>query len=222
MSPSAPLFDLLALVADLDMELSILGILTRHEALRIRPVEVVVHRHPQRDSGCCTDGVAFLRPFANQYRYALLMFDHEGCGRAEVPATIECQLEADLAAAGWQGRSAVIILEPELEAWVWSDSPHVAHQLGWRGQEPSLQSWLIEKRFLQSGQLKPDHPKEALEAALQEVRKARTPSLYKSLAEKVSMTRCSDRSFTKLRDKLRRWFGRTSDLRPRALERNAP
>jgi hypothetical protein len=49
-------------------------------------------------------------------------------------------------------------------------------------------------------------PKEALEKALYAARKPRSSAIYQSLAEMVSLARCSDRAFIKLKETLRKWF----------------
>jgi hypothetical protein len=69
-----------------------------------------------------------------------------------------------------------------------------------------LRSWLDANGFEFKDNLKPARPKEALEAALRAVRKARSSSIYRELAERVSIKRCRDMAFIKLRDKLNRWF----------------
>jgi hypothetical protein len=100
------------------------------------------------------------------------------------------------------------VLEPELEIWVWSDSPHVAEILGWKNKQTDLKTWLIKKGFLQEGELKPSKPKESMEAVLKEVRKPRSSMLYRRLAEKVSFGRCSDEAFKKLKSTLQNWFSK--------------
>jgi hypothetical protein len=135
------------------------------------------------------------------------MFDYEGCGTVSIsPGLLEQQIENDLARAGWPERCAVVVIDPELEIWVWSDSPHVDEELGWRGRTPTLRLWMETRGFWPTGQAKPRRPKEALEAALHEVRKPRSSAIYQSLAEKVSLVRCEDRAFRRFRDILSKWF----------------
>ena len=52
----------------------------RRADLDIRPISFDVRRHPESDPGCRTKAVEFLRPLINQYRWALVVFDHQGCG----------------------------------------------------------------------------------------------------------------------------------------------
>ncbi|HEY4589423.1 MAG TPA: hypothetical protein VII86_09345, partial [Thermoanaerobaculia bacterium] len=99
-----------------------------------------------------------------------------------------------------------VVISPELESWVWSDSPHVERALGWdRGPAP-LRSWLQEKGLLEAGAAKPAQPKEAVELALKTVRTPRSSSIYLELARSVSTDRCTDPAFLKLKRCLREWF----------------
>ena len=72
--------DLVVLVADKDMEVTVSGLLARSQSLAMRTTSVDIYRHPQRDPGCRLRSADFLRSFSRQYRYALVMFDREGCG----------------------------------------------------------------------------------------------------------------------------------------------
>lgn len=106
----------------------------------------------------------------------------------------------------WGEQGAVVVIAPELDIWVWSDSPHVDQILGWADRTPDLRSWLKEEGYMVSNQEKPKNPKEALEKALRMARKPRSSAIYQSLAERVSLARCSDRAFIKLKTTLQKWF----------------
>jgi len=206
---NTPKKDLLVLVADRNMEAAVAGVLSRYRSLGVRAVEADIQRHPEKDSGCRVAGVEYLSAFINQYEHGLLMFDHEGCGQETLSAKdLEVEIGSALAHAGWGDKAAAIVLEPELESWVWSDSPHVAEELGWAGRQPSLRSWLSQQGFWPQDAIKPHRPKEALEAALRQVRKPRSSAIYQGLAEKVSLKRCTDRGFLRLKRVLSEWFAR--------------
>jgi hypothetical protein len=207
MSDSINRKDLLVLTADKNAEYGIRGVLSRHQAIGIRSVEAVFHRHPEKDSGVLCHSRDFLRPFATDYAHVLVIMDKEGCGQDRLGRTeLENQLEDDLRASGWESRGAAIVLDPELEIWVWSESPHVDDVLGWRGRQPDLRSWLLSEGFVQNKNEKPARPKEALQAALREARKPRSSAIYEQLAQKVSLLRCQDGAFRKLAEVLRNWF----------------
>ena len=198
--------DPVVLVADKNMEEGMRGLLSRHSALGIRPLSYDLYTHPHHDPGCLNDGAEFLRAFARRYHYALVMFDREGCGSAQPREDLVAVVQVALARSGWDGRSATIVLDPELEVWVWSDSPHVEEVLGWRGGEPGLRTWLQGWGYLQEGESKPARPKEALEAALRQAGKPRSSTLYRRLAERVSLTGHEEVAFTELCRVLRAWF----------------
>jgi hypothetical protein len=206
MSATAWRHDLLCLVADKDMEQAMLRLLERHHALGIRAIRSQIYVHPGHDPGCYLRSPEDLRPFVNQAAHALVLFDHEGSGREQhmTREALEADLETRLHEAGREERAAAIAIAPELEAWVWSDSPHVAKALGWEDNE--LRTWLELAGYLQDSQPKPTRPKEAVQAALRHVRRPRSSSIYGQLAASVSVDRCADPSFGKLKAVLTRWF----------------
>ena len=200
--------DLVVLVADTNMRFGIEGLLERPLALGIAPLEARVFVHPERDPGCYHHAHELLRPLSVDHRYALVLFDREGCGQeAKSRGAIEEEVESRLAKAGWADRAAVIVIDPELESWVWSDSPEVDSVLGWAGREVALRDWLRERGFEFADSGKPLRPKEAMQSAMRHVRKSRSSAIYHRLSSVVSLKRCSDEAFLKLRERLGTWFG---------------
>ena len=199
--------DLVVLLADQNAESAIRGILGRSKSLRIRPVSYDTFVHPERDPGCLRRAGEFLRPFSRQYDKALVIFDHDGCGREQVEAeSLEAEVESSVGTAGWADRVAVLVLKPELETWVWADSPHVASVLGWGDQGTPLNEWLDHAGFPADSLEKPHPPKEAMERVLRHVRRPRSSALYFELASRVGLARCEDGGFQKLCQRLRDWF----------------
>jgi hypothetical protein len=193
------------------MRFSVLGILSRHQSLQFSELSVDVYVHPESDPGCLRRAHDFLRPLHRQYSHAVVMFDREGCGRGnESREVLEEEVEQRLAATGWANRAAVVVIDPELEIWVWSDSPEVDSTLGWPGARQRLAHWLIAQGYRREGEAKPIRPKEAFEEALRIARKRRSSIIYRQLAERVSLHRCADPAFAKLTKSLRNWFGETS------------
>lgn len=212
MTPTPTAKDLIVVVADADAEKAIVALLQRRQSLGIRKISYDIRRHVQRDPGCRTAVDSFLRPEIKSYRQALVVFDWEGAGAEDqVPEEIEVQVENCLSRAGWAGRCAAVVIQPELEAWVWSDSPHVPETLGWKDRHPSMQEWVkTHTRYWPDGCVKPTRPKEAMAACLREVRKSASPAFFETLAEHVSVSRCSDRAFAKFKSVLARWYGESA------------
>ena len=197
------------LVADGTMRRAVESLLSRHERLGIRRIQAQVFPgNPPYDSVAFLRCQDYLRPFLSLANYALVVFDREGCGSAGSRAEIETEVERRLTQNGWEKRSIAVVIDPELEAWVWSDSPEVDVALGWSERGVSLRAWLAEGGFWQSGHGKPARPKEALDAALRNSNKKRSSSLYVDLATRVSFERCTDPAFLKLKSTLQSWFPR--------------
>ena len=198
--------DLVVLIADKNIEGALRGLLSRPQALGLSEISCDLYVHPERDPGCRLRGHHFLKPFAHRYAHALVVFDREGCGREdEERASLESQVEDRLSSSGWDDRAAAVVIDPELEIWVWNDSPHVESALGWSG-EMSLRGWLMQKGWLREGESKPAQPKTAVEEALRVARRPRSSSMYHELARKVGTDRCVDAAFLKLKQTLVRWF----------------
>jgi len=206
--------DLVALVADKDMEHALRGMLQRPQALGTRKLRFRVIVHPQHDPACATRGVGFLSGlnFANEYRHALLLFDHEGSGReGEERKALQARLDEEFRRFPWGDRARAVVLAPELETWVWSNSPHLDDVVGWKGRRPPLRRWLKSEGWLEEHQIKPRRPKEAFHAALRRSATPRSASLFLQLAERVSLANCVDDAFLDLRNTLRTWFPSEDD-----------
>ena len=200
--------DLVVLVPGKDDQEALEGLLSaRSESLGIRPLRFKVLRHPRKDPGCFNEAQAVLQPLQTTALHALVIFDHQGSGQEGRPAReVASEVRHRLQQSGWGDRAEVMVIDPEIEIWVWSDSPHVDEALGWRDRQPTLRQWLRQNGLWQAGEPKPSRPKESLEAARREVRLQRSAAIYRQLAERVSLDRCQDTCFAQFRRVLRTWF----------------
>ena len=196
--------DLLCAVADKNMEAAVAALLKRPEAIGIRTVSFDIFVHPRRDPGLFREGVEILRQVRQSYLHALILLDASWDG---APADIQTRLDRELHGADFSKWARAIVIVPELEVWVWSDSPHVERILGWSGRSPGLRGWLEQQRLWTGGSPKPADPKKAVEAALCQAGKPRSSAIYRALASEVSLERCHDPAFRRLRQTLREWFG---------------
>lgn len=209
--------DLFVIVPDLDMENTIKTLLCyRQPALNIqldfnpdRPPQGDLLRYAGRDSGCFRDAINILRAPQRTHQHAILIFDRDGCGAKDMDRKwIESKVERELCDNGWEPEKiAVIVIEPELEAWVWANSPHVANVLGWRDDPMALRPFLLKSGFWEAGLEKPRDPKAAMWAALREQGKPVGARIFAELAKRVGLADCRDAAFQKLRSRLLDWFG---------------
>ena len=205
--------DLVCLVADRNMEATISGLLERPHALGIRPITREVPVHEERDPGCCHHPMKVLGPYRKNAEHALIVLDHAWEG---VPAASGAELESwiednRLKREGLADWTVPVVIEPELEVWVFSDSPHVDKVLGWTDRNPGLRKALERQGLWSPGDPKPTDPKAAFEWTLRTARKRPISSMYfRELARKVSTRRCQDRAFLRFKRILQNWFPRRS------------
>jgi hypothetical protein len=113
--------------------------------------------------------------------------------------------------AGWPPeRGLALVVSPEADLWLWSDSLHSATALGWESWD-TLRPALEGNGWLQAGELKPARPKEAAEWALRNGRRRGKPpsaSIFHEVSSKVSVDRCQEPAFLKFLAQLRAWFPR--------------
>ena len=198
--------DILFLVADGNMEKLFEGLLPRipkSSNTTLFSFDILVN--PGHDAGNLNDCSEFLRPFINQYHRAIVVFDHEGCGEETTSAeALEERVSKQLDANGWQERNMVLVIEPELENWIWTGSPRINEAINWKSQE-SVQDW-VRKNYDILENNKPKRPKEAFEGTLRLARTPRSSSIYRKIASQVSYKKCTDRAFLKLIGTLEDWL----------------
>lgn len=201
--------DLFVLTADLQTQRTIETLLAyRRPALDISDISFDVRRHPRQDPGCRNESALFLETTRLSHRKALVVFDFEGCGENRLDANeLELRLEQEFRDRGWEeDRAAVIVINPELEAWVFGATfRHIQRAVGWNHPQ-SPRDWLVSNGYCSESTGKPEDPKAALEALLFQSRRTRSAKVYETVARVVSLAHCQDRAFRKFRTTLHRWF----------------
>jgi len=197
--------DLVLLVADKNAHFALKGALGRPEALEIRAIEFEFRVHPGRDGGTRKSGPELLALERRRFKHALLVLDFEGSG-TDLPnaKALESQLD-DRLSAHWKDAAKSIVIEPEVDVWVWDADNAVEAVIEWPAGK-GIREWLREKGFTFEANGKPTRPKEALEAALRIPALPRSSALYQTIAERISLQRCGDEAFIRLRKQLTEWF----------------
>jgi hypothetical protein len=198
--------DLVVLVADKNMQATLRGALARPQALEIRPISFDFRVHPGRDGGARTSGPAVLATERRRFSHALLVLDLEGSGSNTIdPVEVERELDARLGVQ-WEDRAKSVVIAPELDVWLWGADNALRDVFRWPLQG-SIREWLLAEGFELDAAGKPARPKEAFEAMVRVHRQARSSALYEKVAAKISLKRCHDAAFVRLRTQLQRWFG---------------
>lgn len=180
--------DLVCLVADNSMQAAVSELLDRPHALGIRSITKEIPVHQERDSGCCYDPMKVLRAYRGSAKHALIILDHDWDGVPETTgAALESFIEERLERDGIEGWAVPVVIDPELEAWVFSDSPHVDKVLGWTNRNPTLREALEQQKLWGPKDSKPADPKAALEWVLKTAgRRPISSAYFRNLARRVA------------------------------------
>lgn len=141
-----------------------------------------------------------------RYRHALVVFDRDGCGSAKSREAIQKEVETQLDANGWRGRAKAIVIEPELEAWLWSDAPQALRAMNWSGSYIELQEFLRGRNLWPKRNSKPPDPKAAMKVTLRATGARHSPKVLFHLANEIDPRGCRDPAFNELTQTLRDWF----------------
>ena len=199
--------DLCVLVADRDMELTIRSLLNRHQALRIRPTSFEVVVHLEHDPGCLLHAAEFLRSRSELFDYAMVIFDKDGCGDDSPRVDLQNRVSSDLRRNGWSDRAATVVIEPELEVWIWSGSNELPGILGHSSMNyAQMKEALSRSNWWPKEYLKPPDPKQAFQWLCKEGAVTKSSDLFRQMAERISFRDCTDLAFEHFLTTLREWF----------------
>jgi hypothetical protein len=197
--------DLALLVADKNMDFAMRGILGRPRSLRIRSVSYEIRQHVHRDGGVRTTGPETLALLRKQFHHGIVMLDWEGSGsKAESAIALEEELDQRLATS-WGKRAKAVVIEPELDVWIWGTDNALRGVLEWPAAE-SIRGWLAERGYVLDASQKPVRPKEALDELMASLDQPRSSVLYEKVTGKISLAQCVDPAFKRLRSTLQSWF----------------
>lgn len=197
--------DLIILVADKNAQFALKGALGRPEAMQIKPLQCEFLVHPGRDGGVRKSGPEVLALKRRTFKHALLLLDFEGSGSDQPNASaLEAKLDERLRPV-WADAAKAIVIEPELDVWMWGADHPVEEVIEWPAGI-GVREWLRNKGFSFEPNGKPTRPKEAMEAGLRMTGQPRSSALYQRIAEKISLRKCGDEAFIRLRQQLGKWF----------------
>lgn len=197
--------DLVILVPDKNTRFALNAALKRPDALGIRPIAFKIIVHSGRDGGVRSSGAELLRTEKNAFVHALIVHDFEGSGAKEAdPMELEKSLDASLLAV-WGARSKAIVAYPEMDMWMWGSDNKLKQVLNWT-RTGDIRDWVKKAGFELDNNDKPLRPKEAIEHVMSELRLPRSSAVYGKIASEISLARCHDAAFQRLRRQLQKWF----------------
>jgi hypothetical protein len=149
-----------------------------------------------------------LRPFLRSHERAVVVLDRQFPGTPPGGAEeIRQTIKRRLVRAGWrEDHCEIVVIQPMLEAWLWTDSPHVEAALGHR-RPPTLRSKMQQQGLWPEGLDKPPDLKHATATAAAWGGIVCDAALFTTVfASPRSLSGCKEPGFLLLRDTLRRWF----------------
>jgi hypothetical protein len=146
-----------------------------------------------------------MRPFHNTHHKAVVVLDCEWDG-SPGQASIRDTISRQLVESGWEpARFAVIAIDPELEEWIWQDSPVLEKALRHQGAT-TLREMLAARNLWPLGLAKPPEPKKVFDQIRQENRVKKSSSVFRHIAAEVLIAACIDPEFQRLVAILQTWF----------------
>lgn len=160
----------------------------------------------QKDPGLFARGHEIARRYLATHDHLVVLLDSAWQG-SPGSRRIERDLRERLERNGWSAEKfEVIAIEPELEAWVWSDRRGLYNALS-DELEPNRRASL--RSSLEAAEGKEEQVGDR-KAELAKLRKRlgipASSAQFRRFAKVARIERCTDPAFTRLREALRRWF----------------
>jgi hypothetical protein len=149
-----------------------------------------------------------LLPFKDDYRYAVIVLDadfepHLGAEKLREDIT------KNMLGAGWPADSfCVVVIDKELEAWLWAPNVNVARAFG-HSDFDQMREALAKKNLWNAGAPKPNDLKAARNLAAKLGGKKTGGPIFRGVFEGISRRACDlceEKGFIAMRQALRNWF----------------
>lgn len=199
--------DIIFLLADGGMEQVVKGFLAREQCHRSLGCatfhfdpDLDIRVAPTKDPGVYGTAHELLQPYEHSHQRAVVIVDADWAGS---PGASAIRKHVSHRLTGRWEEFAVIVIEPELEAWLMNENPHVPRVF--RCPEDFRQILQLAG-FWPEDAAKPPRPKEALDYLRRRHKVRAFNAEFGKLAATMSVRQCKDAAFTQLRDHLRTWF----------------
>src|SRR5689334_3577845 len=140
------------LLADQNMRGAFEGFLTRQleHSIGVRHFEYKVIVEAGHDPGVYKRAHQILRLLRRDYDYAMIALD-EAWNGSPGAAAIREHIRINMLSCGWEENNfEVIVIVPELEAWILQDNTHVAEAFRFTSHR-SIRQWLQDRNLWEEG-----------------------------------------------------------------------
>ncbi|RRJ95656.1 hypothetical protein Ga0100231_016590 [Opitutaceae bacterium TAV4] len=176
------------------------------------PEQDILRDPASHDCEVYQDGAELLRAQRGSYARALVILDQQFPGSPGAE-NIRAEMLTSLHASGWPADSVdVVVIQPCLEAWLWSDDVHVEAAFG-HTRPPSLRSVMEAEGYWPAGAAKPAPNgtgadlKAATAFALHRgQQKLHSLTFRKVFGSPRNISLCVEPGFQQMSATLQRWF----------------
>jgi hypothetical protein len=167
---------------------------------------VVDVRNGNTDGGIHRRAHALLRPYLPSHQNAVVILD-QNFGRRLPAAVVRGEILNNLLRNGWSAECVeVVVIDPELEVWLWQrGNPHIARAFRYN-ESVSLEAFLEAAGFWSAAASKAARPKETARLLIRQYNAGVPMVVYTRIIENISVRGCQDPAFNLLASALRRWF----------------
>lgn len=171
--------------------------------------ETDLYRVPgHTDGGIWKHAHENLQVFKDRYHHAVVLLDADFDPHPGVEVLVK-DISNGMIKSGWEeNRFSVIVIEPELESWLWAPNKNIAQAFG-HSDFNELRKLLETEQLWNPGEPKPHDLKGARDLAAKLGGKKTGGPIFKNAFEAISrraLDRCIEPGFIKLRAAMSEWF----------------
>lgn len=160
------------------------------------------------DGGIWKHAHSNILPFKDDYRYAVIVLDADFEPHPGVE-TLRADITKNMLGAGWaEGSFCVVVIDKELEAWLWAPNVNVAKAFGHNDFE-QMREALAQRNLWDAGAPKPNDLKAARNLAARLGGKRTGGPIFRGVFEGISKRACDlcqENGFITMRTALQTWF----------------
>jgi len=163
------------------------------------------------DPGLLSDAHDNLRSHQHTHERAIVIIGAQFPGTPGIDdagaAEIRRRILANLRSSGWrENYIEVVVIQPMLEAWLWSESDYVSSVFG-VSRFDDLRAKLVKEGVWEKGASKPRDFKQATALARRIKQRVSGAALFRKVFTcRRSLADCAEPGFIRLRSTLRTWF----------------
>lgn len=168
----------------------------------------IYRRAGYTDGGIWKHAHTNLIPFKDRYQHAIIVLDADFDPHPGAPS-LRADIAGNMINAGWSADSfCVVVIDPELEAWLWAPNLNVAKAFG-HGDFEEMKARLAGEGLWDEGEPKPNDLKRARDRAARLGGMRTGGPIFRGVFGGISKRACDlcvEEGFISMRTALQAWF----------------